>query len=82
MKAALLKPLNLHILDPNKAIVLRTDASEYFVGAVLEQVQVEGSHVPVACWSWVLAYGQRRMRTSWQKEAYSIVGDVNALESG
>ena len=39
MKAALLKPLSLHLLNPDKGLVLRTDASDYAVGAFLEQVR-------------------------------------------
>ena len=73
MKAALLKPLNLHLPNPDKGFVLRTDASEYAVGAVLEQVQEDGSHVPVAFWIRVLAAGQRRTWTPREKEAYAIV---------
>ena len=73
MKAALLKPLSLHLLNPDKGFVLRTDASDYAVGAVLEQVQEHGSHVPVAFWSCALAAGQRRTWTPREKEAYAIV---------
>ena len=50
-KAALLKPLSLHLVDPDKGFVLRTDASDYAVGTVLGQVQEDGSHVPVEFWS-------------------------------
>ena len=60
MKAALLKPLHLHLLNPDKRFVLRTDASDYAVGAVLEQVQEDGSHVPVAFWSRVPGARQRQ----------------------
>ena len=61
MKATLLKPLRLHLLDPDKGFVLRTHASDYAVRAVLEQVQGDGSNVPVAVCSRVLAAGQRKM---------------------
>ena len=40
------------------------DASDYAVGAVLEQVLDDRRHVPVAFWSRVLAEGQRRKWTS------------------
>ena len=59
MKAARLKPLALHLLNPEKGFVLRTDASDYAVSAVLEQVQEDGSFVPEAFWSCVLAAAQR-----------------------
>ena len=38
MKQALLSAVGLHLVDPDRGFVLRTDASDYAVGAVLEQV--------------------------------------------
>ena len=60
-------------MDPDKGFVLRTDASDYAVGAVLEQVRDDGTHVPVAFWSRILAEGQRRTWTAREKETYAIV---------
>ena len=60
-------------MDPDKGFVLRTDASDYAVGAVLEQVWDDGSHVPVAFWSRILAEGQRGTWTAREKETYAIV---------
>ena len=60
-------------MDPDKGFVLRTDASDYAVGAVLEQIRDDGSHVPVAFWSRILAEGQRRTWTAGEKETYAIV---------
>ena len=60
LKERLLEQLGLFLVDPNKGFVLQTDASNYAVGAVLEQVQDDASHVPVAFWSQILAEGQRR----------------------
>ena len=65
--------LGLFLVDPNKGFVLRTDASDYAVGAVLEQVRDDGWHVPVAFWSQILAEGQRRTWTAREKETYAIV---------
>ena len=73
MKQALLSAVGLHLVDPDRGFVLRTDASDYAVGAVLEQVLDDGRHVPVAFWSRVLAEGQRRTWTLREKEAYAIV---------
>ena len=73
MKQALLSAVGLHLVDPDRGFVLRTDASDYAVGAVLEQVPDDGRHVPVAFWSRVLAEGQRRTWTPREKEAYAIV---------
>ena len=53
--------------------MLRTDASGYAVGAVLEQVWDDGWHVPVAFWSRILAEDQRRTWTAREKETYAIV---------
>ena len=60
-------------MDPDKGFVLRTDASDYAVGAVLEQVRDDGTHVPVAFLSRILAEGQRRPWTAREKETYAIV---------
>ena len=73
MKQALLCAVGLHLMDPDRGFVLRTDASDYTVGAALEQVLDDGRHVPVAFWSRVLAEGQRRTWTPREKEAYAIV---------
>ena len=73
LKERLLGQLGLFMVDPDKGFVLRTDASDYAVGAVLEQVRCDGAHVPVAFWSRVLAEGQRRTWTAREKETYAIV---------
>ena len=73
MKQALLSAVGLHLVDPDRGFVLRTDASDYAVGAVLEHVLDDGRHVPVAFWSRVLAEGQRRTWTPREEEAYAIV---------
>ena len=68
LKERLLGQLGLFLVDPDKGFVLRKDASDYAVGAVLEE-----SHVPVAFWSRILAEGQRRTWTAREKEMYAIV---------
>ena len=73
MRQALLSAVGLHLVDPDRGFVLQTDASDYAIGAVLEQVLVDGRHLPVAFWSRVLAEGQRRTWTPRGKEAYAIV---------
>ena len=73
LKRRLLGQLGLFLVDPDKGFVLRTDASDYAVGAVLEQVRADRSHVPVAFWSRILAEGQRRTWTAREKETYAIV---------
>ena len=70
LKERLLGQLGLFLVDPDRGFVLRTDASNYAVGAVLEQVWDNGSHVPVAFWSRILAKGQRR---TWTAREYAIV---------
>ena len=51
MKQALLSPVALHLVDPDRGFVLRTEASNYAIGAVVEQVLDDERHVPVAFWS-------------------------------
>ena len=48
LKESLLGRSGLFLVDPDKGFVLRTDSSDYAVGAVLEQVRDDGTHVPVA----------------------------------
>ena len=72
-KQVLLSAVGLHLADPARGFVMRTDASNYSIGVVLEQVLDDGRHVPVAFWSRVLAEGQRRTWTPREKEAYAII---------
>ena len=65
--------MGLHLVDPDRGFFLRTDASDYAIGAVLEKVLDDGRHVPVAFWSRVLAEGQRLTWTRREKKAYAIV---------
>ena len=73
LKERLPGQLGLFLVDPDKGFVLRTDAADYVVGAVLEQVRDDGTHVPVAFWSRILAEGQHRTWTAREKETYAIV---------
>ena len=73
LKGRLLGQLGLFLVDPDKGFVLRTDASDYAGGVVLEQIRDGGSHVPVAFWSRILAEGQHRTWTAREKETYAIV---------
>ena len=73
LKERLLGQLGLFLVDPDKGFVLRTDASDYAVGAVLEQIRDDRSHLPVAFWSRILAEGQRRTWTAREKGTYAIV---------
>ena len=59
LKRTLLGKLGLFLINADKGFVVCTHASNYAVGAVLEQVEEDGSHVPVAFWSRGLAEGQR-----------------------
>ena len=67
LKEQLLGQLGLSLVDPDKGFVLRTDALDYAVVAVLKQVWDDGSHVPVAFWS------RHRTWTVREKETYAIV---------
>ena len=60
-------------MDPDRGFVVRTDASNYPIDAMLEQELDHGRHVPVAYWSRVLAEGKRRTLRPRDKEVYAIV---------
>ena len=55
MQQVLLSAVGQHPVDPDRGFVLRTDASDYAIGALLEQVLDDGRHVPAAFWSRVPA---------------------------
>ena len=69
----MLDNLKLWLIDPDKGFVLRTDASDYAVGAVLEQFEDDGTDVAVTFWCRVLAPGQRRTWTARGEETYTII---------
>ena len=73
LKERQLSQLGLFLVDPDKGLVLRTDVSDYAVGAVLEQVRCDGTHVPVVFWIRVLAEGRLRTWTAREKETYAIL---------
>ena len=73
MKHALLSAVDLHFVEPDLEFVLRTDASDYAIGAVLEQVLDGGRYVPFAFWSRVPAEAHRRTSTRCEKVAYAIL---------
>ena len=73
MRLALLSAVGLHLVDPDRGFVLRTDASDYAIRAGLDQVLDDGRYVPVALSSRVLVEGQRLTWTPREKEAYAIV---------
>ena len=73
LKERLLGQLGLFLVDPDKGSVLRTDASDYAVGAVFGQVRCKNTQVPVASWSRVLAEGRHWTWTAREKETYAIV---------
>ena len=73
LKEQLLGQLGLFLVYPEQGFQPRTDAWYYAVGAVNQQVQCDGTHVPVAFWSPVLAEGLRPTWTAKEKETYAIV---------
>ena len=65
----LLGSLMLELVDPSEPFVLKTDASDYAVGAVLEQERENGEKTvdcPVGFWS--------RKLTNWQRKSWSPRG--------
>jgi len=59
-------------VDPDKPFILMADASQYAVGAVLEQPHGEHTR-PVGFWSRKLTKGQRTGWSPREKETYAIV---------
>ena len=73
LKRTFFGKLGLFLINPDIRFVLRTDALDYAVKAVLEQVREDGSHVPVAFWSRVLAEGQHCTWTASKEETYAVI---------
>ena len=71
IKGALAQTLELYQVQPDKPFVLRTDASRYAIGAVLEQ-KVGDALVPVAFYSRKLVGSQKNWSTR-EQETYAVV---------
>ena len=71
LKLAMAESLELFQLEPDQPFVMHTDASDWAVGAVLQQER-EGRLVPVAFFSRKLA-GSQRNWTPREKETYAVV---------
>ena len=67
LKERPLGQLGLFLVDPEKGFVLLTDAPDSAVGAVFEEVRCDGTHVPVAFLSRLLAGGQHLKLTAREK---------------
>ena len=80
LKQALLQNVVLHIVDFGKPFLLRTDASKFAVGAVLEQHFSEGELRPVAFYSRKLTKAQRNWSTT-EQEMYAVVTALMKFES-
>ena len=93
LKEVLVKDLLLYNLDPMKPFGLRTDASDYAVGAALEQfpnhtgvppleeIVKPGVSRPVAFMSRKLTTGQMRKWDTRDKETYAIVSALTKWAS-
>ena len=65
--------LELELVDPDMPFILRCAASDYAVGAALEQPRADGSSRPVGFWSKKLTPGQRKGWSPREKETYAVV---------
>ena len=81
LKAALCEVATLHVPKFDRPFYLRTDASKYAVGAVLEQQDLEtGAHYPLAFWSRKLS--PRQMQWSpREQETYAIICALKNYQS-
>ena len=81
LKAALCEVATLHVPKFDRPFYLRTDASKYAVGAVLEHQDLEtGAHYPLAFWSRKLS--PRQMQWSLrEQETYAIICALKKYQS-
>ncbi|PHJ17230.1 hypothetical protein CSUI_008950, partial [Cystoisospora suis] len=75
LKEALINAASLRIFDPDKSIVIKTDASKYAIGAVMEQ---EG--VPVAFESRKMGEREKYM-PAYESELLAIVHALTKWKS-
>ena len=80
VKKAMKEVVTCRIVSGDKPFYIRTDASRYAVGAVLEQADEEGRHYPVAFWSRKLTSAPPN-RTPPEQEAYAILCAVKKWAS-
>ena len=87
LKQALVSDLELHHIDTRKPFVLKTDASQYAIGAALEQFPnidgepklqdiKPGASVPIGFLSRKLTAGQRDRWDTRDKETYAVVSGL------
>ena len=81
LKAPLCEVATLHVPKFDKPFYIRTDASRYAIGAVLEQVdEATGDHYPLAYWCRKLA--PRQMQWSpREQETYAIICALKKYQS-
>ena len=81
LKAALCDVATWHVPQFDRPFYIRTDASRYAIGAVLEQVdEATGDHYPLAFWSRKLA--PRQMQWSpREQETYAIICALKKYQS-
>ena len=81
LQAALREIATLHVPKFDKPSYIRTDASRYAIGAVLEQVdEATGDHYPLAFWFWKLA--PRQMQWSpREQETYAMICALKKYQS-
>ena len=81
LKAALCEVATLHVPKFDSPFYIRTDASKYVVGAVLEQQDSEtGAHYPHAFWSRKLS--PRQMQWSpREQETYAVICALKKYQS-
>ena len=81
LNAALCDVATLHVPQFDRPFYIRTDASRYAIGAVLEQVdEATGDHYPLAFWSRKLAPRQMQWLPR-EQETYAIICALKKYQS-
>ena len=81
-KAVLCEVVTLHVPKFDRPFYIRTDASKYAVGAVVEQQDLQtGAHYPLAFWSRKLSPRQMQWSTGG-KETYAIISALIKTNRG